>query len=360
MNPHIAVGVIGAGRMSQRAHVPNALAERCDVRAIADPRAETARLVAERFGVPHVYADYRELIARPDIEAVIISVPDQFHAEVGIAAAEAGKHVFIEKPLATNSGDGRAMVAAARKAGVVFSVAFQRRHDPAAEIAKRLVDEWARTGEMGKLRLMFFPGYGGDWIASPYPLISAGDDQKSPERGAPWRLPEWLPSEFHGAFAGFNNGRSHGLDLLLYLFGPATSVLGAWPDWNPGPLIVFDWSGARTTFSHGADERGRWQERLEMHWDNGSLTFSTPPALLRNVPGTVEVYRAKEGKREVYEAPHDWAFRREMAHFLRAIREGVPASPTPEDALRSLVLVEDVFRQAMRMAPPMPASGIEG
>ena len=352
MDSPIRVGVVGAGRMPQRAHIPNALAEGCDVVGLADPRANTARRVADHFGIPQTYSDLDGLLAHEDVDALIISVPDPFHAELAIAAARAGKHVFIEKPIATNSDDGRAMVAEAKKAGRLLMIGYQRRHDPAAEIVKGLVDAWAASGEMGVPRYIEFGCLGGDWQCTPDGLIEADDPR--PDERASGSLPAWLPEHLYGNFGMFNNGRSHGLDLMRYLFGPPTSVLAAHMAPGPAPVTVFDWAGAHTVFVEGPWQRGRWDERLTVCYDGGWVRLTTPPALLRNMPGTVEVYRASEGVREIIEPPYEWAFRREMAHFVRCIREGLPENPTPEEALDTLVVVEEVFRQAMAMPPPRP------
>lgn len=348
----LPVGVIGAGRMCQRAHIPNLLGEQCRIVGIADPRHETAKLVAAHFRIPEVYADYRELVARDDIDAVVAAVPDPLHREIAIAALRAGKHVFIEKPMATNSDDAREMLRAAKEAKKKLAIAYQRRHDPASEIAKRLVDEFALTGELGRLRFMEFKNFGGDWTWSSDPLIDAGD--ASPEHRADPRHPPWLPQEMTGQFGVYNNGLTHGIDLIQHLVGPPTAVIAAYPDYSATTMALFDWSGVRTLFVAGSTEGSIWQEWLELRYERGWLRLSTPPALHPNHPGVVEVYRGKKGVVERHEAPHEWAFRREIQHFLRCIRDDVAESPTPGEALLSVVIVEELFRQAIRMPEPHP------
>jgi len=352
MDTTVCVGVIGAGRMCQRAHIPNLLAEKCQIVGIADPRYETAKLVASHFRIPGAYGDYRELLARDDLDAVVAAVPDQFHAEIAIAALEAGKHVFIEKPMATNSDDGRKMVEVAKRTGRRLSIAYQRRHDPAAQITKRLVDEFAGSGEMGRIRYMELKNFGGDWTWNSDPLIDAGDT--SPERGADPRFPSWLPEHLRGQFAVYNNGLTHGIDLIQYLVGAPTAVIAAYPDYSATTMALFDWGGIRTLVAAAPTEGSIWQEWLEMRYEHGWMRLSTPPSLHVNRPGVVEVYRGGRGVTERYEAAHEWAFRREMQHFLRCIREGVPEIPTPEEALLNVMIVEDLFRQAVRMPKPLP------
>lgn len=349
-------GVVGAGRMNQRAHIPNLLAEGCKPVAIFDVGRETAGLVAEHFGIPRVCDSYEELLDITEIDAHAISVPDQFHGAYAIPALEHGRHVFMEKPISTNSDDGRRIVDAAEKSGRVLQIGFQRRHDPATEIAKSIIDEWAATGEMGEPRWMQFVCTGGDWNASPDPLISAGVRVPPEYAGAPF--PEWLPEDFVGPFASFNNGRSHGLDLLRYLFGPPEAVVSAHA--RPVFLMHFRWAGTEVFFIEGRNEGGRWDEYLEIHYDHGWLRFRTPPALHVNVPGKVEIYQAREGIRREIEPPLEWAFRREIQHFLAVIREGAPLSPTPAEAWETVNITEQVFRQAMEMPKALPITGFSG
>src|SRR5574339_313799 len=99
----VRVGVVGTGAISQVVHVP-IFAEREDVElvAVADADLHKAEALSRRFKVPNV-CDADALIARDDVDAVVICTPNQLHEEMAIAALEADKHVFVERPLATTS-----------------------------------------------------------------------------------------------------------------------------------------------------------------------------------------------------------------------------------------------------------------
>ena len=99
--------------------------------AVCDLNEARARDIADRYNVPHVYTDYRDLLARPDIAAVSIATPDFVHREIAVAAAEAGKHILVEKPLATTVEDAEAILRAADDAGVKLMVDFHNRVNPA-------------------------------------------------------------------------------------------------------------------------------------------------------------------------------------------------------------------------------------
>ena len=116
-------------------------------------------------GIEEVETDWRALIARQDIDAVDICVPNNLHHDIAIAAAEAGKWVLCEKPLAMNVAEGEAMVAAVEKAGVPNMVWYNYRRVPAVSLAKQIVDE-GRLGRPFHYRAQFLQ----DWtIAEDVP-----------------------------------------------------------------------------------------------------------------------------------------------------------------------------------------------
>ena len=118
-------GVIGTGIVggAWHAHVYHHM-PKSELVAVCDLNGERAREIADRYGVQHVYTDYRELLARDDIAAVSIATPDFAHRDIAVAAARAGKHILVEKPLATTVEDAEAILAAVDEAGVKLMVDF--------------------------------------------------------------------------------------------------------------------------------------------------------------------------------------------------------------------------------------------
>lgn len=145
-------GVIGAGIVGGglHAHVYHHMPQ-AELIAVCDLNIERAREVAERYAAPYACSDYRELLARDDIAAVSIATPDFAHREIAVAAAEAGKHILVEKPLATTVDDAEAIVRAADEAGVKLVVAFQNRVSPAFAAARQSVD----SGDLGELKYIY-------------------------------------------------------------------------------------------------------------------------------------------------------------------------------------------------------------
>ena len=136
----LRVGMIGAGGIARGAHQPGfAALPNVEIVAVADPADGRAADFARDFGVPHTYTDYHDLLAREDVDVVAVATPPVAHAQATIAALEAGKHVFCEKPMAMNVTEAQAMADAAERADRVLAIDFQTRFSPDAQRAHQLV-----------------------------------------------------------------------------------------------------------------------------------------------------------------------------------------------------------------------------
>jgi len=164
----LRIGLIGYGFMG-RAH-SNAyrkvgnffdLEHKCVLQAACARDKEKINAFAKCWGYESVETDWRKLIARDDIDAVDICVPNNLHAEIALAAAKAGKMILCEKPLAMNGAEGKRMVAAVEKAKVPNMVWYNYRRVPAVTLAKQLIDE-GRLGKIFHYRAKFLQ----DWTIS--------------------------------------------------------------------------------------------------------------------------------------------------------------------------------------------------
>jgi predicted dehydrogenase len=161
----LGVGIIGAGGIARGIHIPGyQKLENARVVAIAEPVEESRNATGEEFGIENSYADYREMLARDDIDAVSITTPNFLHAQATIDALNAGKHVLCEKPLAMNAKEGAKMVAAATKNNRKLMCGYNHRFRPEIQTLKKFADD----GALGKvyyarsqaLRRRGIPGWG--------------------------------------------------------------------------------------------------------------------------------------------------------------------------------------------------------
>ena len=201
---------------------------------------KNVQAAAEKLGWDEAATDWREVIARDDIDIVDVSTPGDSHAEIAIAAAKAGKVVFCEKPLANTVREAEQMLAAVKKANVVHMLCHNYRRVPAVMLAKQLIDE----GKLGQI-YHFRGTYLQDWPVDPkVPLV--------------WRLRK----EAAGSGA-LGDIASHSLDLARFLVGEITEVTAALETFikerplpeNPkqkGPVTVDDASAAVVRFENGA------------------------------------------------------------------------------------------------------------
>lgn len=252
----IGCGVIGPVHAASLAQLPSV-----HMVGVCDTVRERAQRLADEYALPYITTDYRELLARADIDAVCICTPHYLHAEMAIAAARAGKHIFCEKPLAITATEMDAMIAAADDAGVQLGVCFQHRFDPVVVQLKRLVDE----GHFGRLLL------GGAHCRC---LRTDAYYQSEAWRGT-WML------EGGGVLI---NQAIHTIDLLLWLFGDATSVYGNFATLRWGDAIeVEDTATGILTFRNGAQghlaattaSNLDWQSRLHLYGSAGAAVVNT-------------------------------------------------------------------------------------
>jgi predicted dehydrogenase len=137
----LRMGIIGVGGIAQSRHIPSflALSDQVTIEAISDINEETAKMVAERFHIPNVFTDYRQMFET--VDAVTICTPNKYHAEMTIAALQAGLHVLCEKPMAMTPEECEEMLDAANKSGKVLSIAYHWRFMKESKAAKELIME---------------------------------------------------------------------------------------------------------------------------------------------------------------------------------------------------------------------------
>jgi xylose dehydrogenase (NAD/NADP) len=149
MNNKLRWGVIGSAGIAKRAVIPGIQqSETGVIAAIASRDEEKARATADSFNIPKAYGSYEALLADEEIEAVYIPLPNHLHMEWTIKAAEAGKHVLCEKPIALTAEEAEKMAEACEKAGVQLAEAFMYRYNPRFERIQEII----RSGEIGAIR----------------------------------------------------------------------------------------------------------------------------------------------------------------------------------------------------------------
>ncbi|NID12590.1 Gfo/Idh/MocA family protein [Fibrivirga algicola] len=366
----LRIGLIGTGLMGrihtngyyQVAHFFPELAYRPVLKAVCSRNEENARKFAEQWGYESVETDWRAIIARDDIDAIDICTPNDTHAEIAIAAAEAGKMILCEKPLARTLAEAQGMVDAINKANVPNTVWYNYRRVPAVTLAKQIVE----SGKLGKI-FHYRANFLQDWT------INAD----LPQGGtALWRL------DADAAGSGVTGDLlAHCIDTAMWLNGAITDVSAMTKTFikervhqttgkvqpvgiddaclfhchfDNGSLGLFEATRyarghkALYTFEiNGEHASIRWDlhdmNRLEYFdhadesvvrgWRNIHVSDGDQPYMNRWwIPGTSIGY--------------EHTFLHQVADFLTCLETGEPCSPTFQDALETQKVCEAVLASA--------------
>ncbi|WP_281888404.1 Gfo/Idh/MocA family protein [Paenibacillus sp. YYML68] len=316
----VKIGVIGAGNIGG-VHVREfqKLPDWCEITTITDASLPLAEKRAAEFSIPHVAGTPEELIGSANVDAVIVAVPNQYHAPLAIQALEAGKHVLLEKPMGLNSESARLILEASRRSERTLMVAHQMRW----EAVPMAIHEQMKRGELGRIytaktgwfRRKGIPGWG-TWFtrmdqSGGGPLIDIGVhmlDLALHLMGSP------KPVSVYGA--------------TYAEFGPKRRGIGTWgkPDWS-GVYDVEDLASAMIKMEDGSTLT------LDVSWAVHMDTDNTPFIHLMGTEGGAS-YRGGEGKllTEKFDQPLETVVRkpqedegerlRMSRHFLECIRDG--------------------------------------
>ncbi|MEW6753766.1 MAG: Gfo/Idh/MocA family oxidoreductase [Candidatus Latescibacterota bacterium] len=334
----LGVGIIGAGGIS-RAHARGyqQRAGRARIVAVADIAEERARQAAAEWGATHAFTDYRRLLELKEVDAVSVCTYNEAHCEPTVRALEAGKHVLVEKPMASNTADAWRMVQASQASGRLLMVEMKWRFMPELQAGRQTV----ACGALGR----------------PYYAEAIGWQRRGIPGGS------FIRRETAGGGALMDNG-VYTLDAVLYMLGhprpltvsgTAGAVFGRSPGgtWNPDDFTVEDTGtayvrlegGITVFFAHAwaIDFPDQWQMRIA--GSAGSVEvypFSTPRLrLMQGGYGDLqEVTPASlpEGSMEVPYA---------VGQFVDAVLEGRP-SPVPGDTFLYTNVIFDGLYESSR------------
>jgi 1,5-anhydro-D-fructose reductase (1,5-anhydro-D-mannitol-forming) len=318
----IGWGIVGLGRIAETEIAPAVTAApNSTLAGVVSRSAAKAREFAERHGAASAYDDYRALLDDPSVDAVYIATPNALHADQVVAAAEAGKHVLCDKPLATTVADAERAVAACDAAGVRLGITFQtRNHEGMSDIRNLLA-----AGGIGSVRLV---------------QVELGPGRKLPQN---WRTDPGL-----AGLGVMNNLGVHAYDLLRYLLGAEVVEATAVVDVEPG-LEVDTLALALLRFANGAlayvnanQSLPNPQQHLAVYGTEGTVLGRdvTRP----NLTGSISV-TGRDGttERTVSSAG---AFLATLGNFADAVLAGRDPSPSGLDGLRSVEVTAALARSA--------------
>ncbi|MFF0078119.1 Gfo/Idh/MocA family protein [Streptomyces canus] len=370
----LGVAVVGFGWMGRvhtqaYARVPHHYPElplRAELVTVAEDVPGRAEEAAAQFGFASATRDWREVVADPRVHAVSITAPNFLHREIGVAMAEAGKHIWIEKPVGLTAEDARAVADAAAGTGVRSAVGFNYRNAPAVETARALI----ASGEIGTVthvRVRLFS----DYAAHPQGALT------------------WRYERERGGSGVLGDLASHGADLARFLLGDIASLTADTAIFVPerarptgataghtlgtgelGPVENEDYvncllrfaSGARGVLEacrvsvgeqnnygfevHGTKGAVFWDFRRmgELGISRGTGYQDQPVSTVYVGPGAGEFGAFQPGAANAM--GYDDLKVVEAYRFLRSVAEGTSYGATVEDAVHSAVVLDAMSRSA--------------
>ncbi len=320
-------GVLGTADIAVRKVIPAMQgSEWSRVAAIASRSEDRAAEVAQALDIPRAHGSYGDLLADADIEAVYIPLPNSLHAEWALAAAEAGKHVLCEKPMALSALEAQRMIDGAREAGVKLMEAFMYRFHPLWSEVRRLVDDGA-IGEVLAIQSFF-----------SYRNMDPGDIRNMPDFGG-------------GAL--YDVG-CYPVNVARMLFGSEPSQVSAAIRRDPSfgtdvvTSAILDFDGRHATFTCSTQIED--DQRVHIQGTEGRLLVEIPFNIPPDRP--TRLYRFAGGNPPVapdmqtYEVPTADQYAVQADAFSSAILNDGPVPTPPEDAVANLRVLERIFAAA--------------
>jgi len=334
---------VGVGNMGQCAHLKNyAIIPQCEVVAIAELREKLGKEVARRYGIPKVYKDYKDMFNSEDFDGIVAVQPFTRHGILIPELLRAKVPIFIEKPLASSVEVGEKIAEAVKKSGTWIMVGYHKRSDPATVYAKSKIEEFKRSGEIGKMKYIRITMPPGDWIAGGFnDLIKTDEPLPSLEYDPPAKD---MDEKTYKKYVDFINYYIHQVNLMRYLlrepyrvkYADPSGVLMAVESESGIPGII-EMSPYTTTID--------WQESVLITFEHGYIKLSLPAPLAYNRAGKVEIFKdpgdGKTPETIIPQLPWVHAMYNQAINFVRAIRGETRPLCDAEEALEDLKIAKD-------------------
>ena len=351
MSRAVNFGYVGCGFMGQKVHIPNFKSiPGCNFIALAELRPKLGKMVQERHRIPKLYPSHLELADDDEIEAVGISGGFHVQGEIAKDFLKAGKHVFVEKPMAVTSEQAEDILSSSRKTAARIMVGYMKRHDAGNVLVKELIDGYRRSGELGRIIYCRNHGFCGDWVSGLDTPMDNTDEAYPAQPPPP--VPKWLSGGEYDKYIGYLQQYVHNINLMRWFLGASDAVSVREVDLDEDGytgITVFDMGGVRSLLESGGITHYRWDEHTQVYFEHGWVRTWAPPLLMKGATAEIEVYRGlasgHEYTRPIPRERWSWSYYREAEHFIKSVAESKEFSTPGEEALIDVRVVEQVYRR---------------
>jgi predicted dehydrogenase len=343
----IRIGVLGGGMISQIAHLPFYLKDgRCRVVAVSESRPSLVDALSGELGPERLVRDHADLIARPDIDAIVISAPRPATGPLSLMALEAGKHVLAEKPMAHSVEQAKRLVDAAAARDLVYAVGYMKRYDPGVQAGKRLVDSAVAEGRLGRLLFVRFYDYSNAYAVAP--PVHVRPKESRTLRFPIWPLyPEWLAERYRDSYAWFLNAGSHDVNLLRYFFPQEIELLDAQCGEGSSLTASLRAGSCLVSLEVVKAAAGQWLEGAEFVFERGRITLTIPSPMAADRVTDVRLDDASRGiSGEPQPSATGWSFAHQARGFIDALTGEAKPLTDGTEGLADMALIERIWRKA--------------
>jgi predicted dehydrogenase len=346
LEPPIKIGFLGGGMIAQICHLPFYLADpRCVVVRLAESRPSLVAAMRERLGAERVVGDHHALLKDPEISAIVISAPRPATGPLSLAALEAGKHVFAEKPMAHSAEQAQTLTEAATARGLTYAIGFMKRYDSGVQATKALFDAAIADGRLGRLVFARFYDFSNAYAVVPPAHVRPRESRV--ERFPTWPLyPSWLPERFHGTYAWFLNAASHDVNLLRYFFPGNVEVLAAQCSADACVTATCRQGDVTIALEISKSTIGQWVEGAEFLFEHGRIRLILPSPMSTGSVGEVILDDGRQGiAGERLKVGPGWAFARQARGFIDALSGAAKPLTSGDEGLADMLLTEQIWRR---------------
>jgi predicted dehydrogenase len=352
MSERLRVGIVGCGLVAQVMHLPYLaeLDDRFEVSVLCDLSEDVAATCARRFGVARTLTRWEDVIGG-ELDAVFVLTSGS-HAPIAVAAASAGLHVFVEKPMCFSVDEGLPMIEAARRADVRLMVGYMKRYDPAYE---RLAEELRSFDDLRLARVTTLESPLEPYVAH-YPLAVPGELGAEELAGRRADADERVRAAIGDVGpVGLHVYRVILLDSLVHELNALRGLLGE-PDRlehvsvaEHGVTLVLSFGATQCVLSW-VDLPGiaRYEQELAFFAPDRRATLRFPSPFLRSEPTMLELAGGEPGTprswQTVETVSYEEAFKRELLEFHAAVVEGREPRTSGEDGLHDIALSQTIIR----------------
>jgi len=314
----------------------------CRVVALADLRPELAAAAAEKFGVKRVYRTHLELLADPEVSAVVVVTRRRATGPIVLDALNSGRHVLSEKPMAYTAVQAAALVDAARRQNVIYGVGYMKRHDAGVARAITLLARLRADGSLGGIVSARGWCFAGETGGQRDTFVMTSEPR--PDGIVLWPDgPDWMPAALRPGYDTFLNVYSHIVNLSRYALGPSPSLVDSRLPAAGAATVSLDFGGVPCTLELANESRGGWREGLAIAFERGSLTIELPPPFAAGAEARV-ILDDGRGSNEL-PREHSWAFQRQADAFLADIARRTTPLASGEDSVTDIALAEAIWQR---------------